>query len=65
VSRTSERRFWLLAPAIIGLLGCPTPTQYGGPIPIDTSGLEARTRILCRARPTQAADLCSPDKPTR
>ena len=60
MSRTSERRaLWLVAPAIVGLLGCPTPTQYGGPIPIDTAGLEARARILCGARRSPNAEICA------
>jgi hypothetical protein len=35
--------------AILCLLpGCPTPTQYGGPIAVDTKGFAVRMQWLCR-----------------
>lgn len=35
--------------SLLGLLvaGCPTPTQYGGPIAVDTDGFAARMAWLC------------------
>jgi hypothetical protein len=50
----------LIVAASVCQLGCPTPVQYGGPIPIDTAGLETRARLLCRARGNGAAELCAP-----
>jgi hypothetical protein len=35
-----------LVAAILFLTGCPTPAQYGGPIPIDSAGVASRARIL-------------------
>jgi hypothetical protein len=35
--------------AMLALLpGCPTPTQYGGPIAVDTAGFAVRMQWLCR-----------------
>jgi hypothetical protein len=31
------------------LMGCPSPTQYGGPIPVDHQGLAQRMGLLCQA----------------
>ncbi len=39
---------WMLA-LCLGLTGCPSPTQYGGPIPVDHHGLAQRVGLLCRA----------------
>lgn len=48
VAAVSAWRF-LALPAMIALLaGCPTPTQYGGPIAVDTQGFAARMQWLCR-----------------
>jgi hypothetical protein len=61
VSRTSNARRALFV-AFVATTGCPTPTQYGGPIPIDTSGFEARARMLCGGRAaTHAASVCAPN----
>ncbi len=32
----------------LGLTGCPTPTQYGGPIPVDHQGLAQRMGLICQ-----------------
>lgn len=44
------RRHLLMLVPILGLAvaGCPTPTQYGGPIAVDTEGFAARMAWLCR-----------------
>jgi hypothetical protein len=39
---------WMLALCLL-LTGCPSPTQYGGPIPVDHHGLAQRMGLLCRA----------------
>jgi hypothetical protein len=65
VSRTSRRRALLFALSVAPL-GCPTPAQYGGPIPIDTAGFEARARMLCGARlASHANGVCVPDAQPR
>jgi hypothetical protein len=33
----------------VGVSACRPPIQYGGPIPIDEAGMQARMRALCRA----------------
>jgi hypothetical protein len=33
---------------LVVLPGCPTPTQYGGPIAVDTEGFAVRMAWLCR-----------------
>jgi hypothetical protein len=53
--------------AAIGM-HCPTPGQYGGPIPIDSVGLSARLEAWCQAKAGSAAagGQCSkatPDPP--
>ena len=52
----------LAAPTIalaFALAGCPTPVQYGGLIPIDTSGFESRARMLCGAQlAAHAGEAC-------
>ncbi len=42
----SSRLLFLLlfCPALVG---CPTPTQYGGPIYVDQQGFDARMQVLC------------------
>jgi hypothetical protein len=44
----------------LGLTGCPSPTQYGGPIPVDHQGLAERMGLLCRAGRTPQGH-CVPD----
>ena len=38
---------WVLPAVCLMLLGCPTPTQYGGPIPINPAGIEERIAWVC------------------
>ena len=66
MSKTSRRRaLWLAAPAFVGLLGCPTPKQYGGPIPVDTAGFEARARLFCQAHRGAPTEICPGDATAR
>jgi len=46
VSRTSDTLGYALAGAL-ALTACVEPRQYGGPIPVDQAGLEARLTRLC------------------
>ena len=40
-------RLWFLLLFCRALLGCSTPTQYGGPIYVDQEGVDARMQVLC------------------
>ncbi|MDP9151212.1 MAG: hypothetical protein M3O36_14890 [Myxococcota bacterium] len=50
-------------PALVltALVGCTTPGQYGGLIPVDEDGVSARLRLLCRASAEQGQSHC-PDE---
>jgi len=37
----------ILLSLLLVLPGCPTPTQYGGPIAVDTAGFARRMAWLC------------------
>jgi hypothetical protein len=53
-----------LIAAVLCVTGCPTPTQYGGPIPVDTSGFEARARILSAAGLSARIEISTEDAGT-
>ncbi len=46
-TRRRNRRTWVLPAVCLMLTGCPTPTQYGGPIPINTAGMDQRMAWVC------------------
>ena len=43
----ADKRTWVLPVLCLWLAGCPTPTQYGGPIPINPAGIEERIAWVC------------------
>lgn len=49
----------VLSAAIFGT-SCPKPTQYGGPIPLDSAGVAARFGQLCKARRGEPSEGCPP-----
>ena len=59
----ADKRTWVLPVLGLWLAGCPTPTQYGGPIPINPAGMDERIAWVCglgQSNPDVSA-FCFPD----
>ncbi len=51
----------LVAFALCGLASCVEPGQYGGPIPVDQSGLEGRLETACTITQQSMCGLLATD----
>lgn len=54
-----------LAAVPLAICGCPTPAQYGGPIPIDPDGMQERIAWLCGLGQSNAdvTSICTAEEP--